>query len=181
MPQYFDVDPTAYYPNPERYARALHEPLDCRSILDCGAGHGGVFDCAHWTDRPGMTQRVATDLFWIRDMPDGWKKLTNVDVTDLWMFADGQFDYVQCLEVLEHVPDSRKALEELVRVARKMVFITSADEMHHRGEEQERIEKINPHQAYIKQPSIADLRELGFEVRVEELERRQIVAWLIKS
>jgi hypothetical protein len=65
-------------------------------------------------------------------------------------------------------------------VARKMVFITSADEEHHRGEEQERIEKINPHQAYVKQPSVEDLRALGFEVRLEHLERRQIVAWLIK-
>ena len=73
--------------------------------------------------------------------------------------------------------DNRKALEEMCKVARKAVFITSADESQHRGPEQEAIEKFNVAQKYIGQPKISDLIELGFDTRVEHLERKQIIAW----
>ena len=75
--------------------------------------------------------------------------------------------------------NSRLALEQLVKVAKKIVFITSADEIHHLGPEQEAIEKINKYQTYSKQPSIEDLLDLGFEVRIEEKQKRQIIAWKI--
>jgi len=115
-------------------------------------------------------------------MPEDWQVKTGVDVCKLTDFyAPNSFDMVQCCEVLEHVPDNRTALEQLIAVARKAVFITSADEMHHVGPEQAAIEKINEHQAYIAQPKIADLQELGFTVRVTSDSKRQIVAWYIKE
>ena len=66
-------------------------------------------------------------------------------------------------------------------MAKKAVFISSADEMHHVGPEQAAIEKINKHQAYVAQPKISDLKELGFDVYVTSDSMRQIVAWLIKD
>jgi SAM-dependent methyltransferase len=39
-------------------------------------------------------------------------------------FANGSFDVVTCSETLEHVPDLRAAVSELVRVARTAVVIT---------------------------------------------------------
>lgn len=176
MPAYPKVKTIEYYPNPELVIRKLHEGLEIKSILDAGAGHGGVFDFAYWSERP-MERRAACDLFWLRDMP-GWETKTGVDVTELSKhYPPKSVDYVQCMEVLEHVPRNAVALESLCDVATKLVVITSADETHHWGPEQERIEGINPHQKYLKQPSIKDLEDLGFEVRVEHLERRQIIAW----
>jgi hypothetical protein len=66
------------------------------------------------------------------------------------------------------------------------VLITSADELHHgydeegrfdETSEQARVEKVNPHQRYVSQPSVSDLRDLGFAVFVERAARRQLVAW----
>lgn len=39
-----------------------------------------------------------------------------VDITDMQIYEDGQFDFFLCSHVLEHVPDDRKALRELYRI-----------------------------------------------------------------
>lgn len=181
MPIYTDVQPFDYYPHPEMKMREIFKGIEFRSILDVGAGHGGVFDIARWNDDPTVVRREACDIHWIRPMPAFWTTKIGVDVQELDKhYGKDEFDYVQCCEVLEHVPDNRKALEQLVRVAKKAVFISSADEMHHIGPEQEAIEKINVHQKYVAQPKISDLRELGFTTYVTSDAMRQIVAWLIK-
>ena len=177
MPVYENVPTVEYYYNPEPRIRSLLEPLNIRSILDVGAGHGGVFDFGYWTERD-MEAREACDIFWMRDMGEKWKTRIGVDACQLTShYPEKSFDFVQCCEVLEHIEDNRKALEEMCKVARKAVFITSADESQHRGPEQAAIEKFNTAQKYIGQPKIADLIELGFDTRVEHLERKQIIAW----
>jgi SAM-dependent methyltransferase len=177
MPVYNDVPTIDYFPSPEMAVRPLYEDLGITSLLDVGAGRGGVFDMACW-DWRRMERKEACDLTWLRDMPDDWHQMTGVDVQRLTQFYKPKsFDMVQCMEVLEHVPNTRKALEELCKVARKFVLISSGDEEHHRGHEQTAIEKVNPAQKYIGQPAISDLRELGFIVRVTSYNRRQIVAW----
>lgn len=177
MPTYPDLPTIAYHPSPELAVRPLYEDMDIKSLLDVGAGQGGVFDQGFW-DWRRMDRKEACDLFWIRDMPADWHQRIGVDVQFLTKhYAPKSFDMVQCMEVLEHVPDPRKALEQLCTVARKFVLISSADEEHHRGEEQAHIEQINPVQRYIRQPSVSDLKELGFTVRVAEASMRQLVAW----
>lgn len=181
MPVYDNVPTMAYYPNPEKKMEALFKGHTFASVLDVGAGHGGVFHSDFW-NKPEIVRKEACDIFWIRDLPAGWASQVGVDVCELDKhYGPDEFDFVICCEVLEHVPNSKKALEQLVRVARKALFITSADEMHHLGPEQAAIEKVNKHQAYVKQPSVDDMLALGFNVRVEETERRQLVAWLIKD
>lgn len=179
MPVYPDIPTIDYSPSPELVVRPLYEQLGIRSILDVGAGHGGIFDKAFWDSQP-MERREACDIYWMRDMGRGWSARVGVDACELSKhYGCKSFDMVQCLEVLEHIPDSRKALEELCAVARKLVLISSADELHHLGDEQERIEQFNRFQKYVKQPSIDALRDLGFEIRVDSRSRRQIVAWKV--
>lgn len=178
MPIY-DLPTVPYYfdPGPEVFVRTLHEPLGVRSILDVGAGHGGVFDYGYWDGRD-MDRREACDIHWIRPMSDRWTTKIGVDAQELTKhYEEKSFDYVQCTEVLEHVPDPTAALKEFIKVARKLVFITSADEMHHMGAEQEAVEKVNKHQKYILQPSVKDLVNLGFTVRVDNYNQRQLIAW----
>ena len=180
MPIYENVPPINWYPNPELNKRKLFDKIEFNSILDVGAGHGGVFDLDYWEQKNNI-RKEACDIHWIRNMPSGWNLRVGIDVQELDKhYQENEFDYVQCCEVLEHVPDTKKALKQLVRVAKKAVFITSADEMHHKGEEQEAIEKINKYQAYILQPSVEDMLDLGFHVKVEHYEKRQLIAWLIK-
>lgn len=168
---------------PERAIRKLHEHLVIESILDVGAGHGGVFDKAHWDARLHnipTAKKEACDIEWIRPMEGGWTTKLKVDACNLTAsYPEKSFDLVQCFECLEHVPDPRRALEEMIKVARKLVIMTSADEAHHTGPEQDAIEKVNPFQKYIKQPSVADLRDLGFEVRMDLWSNRQLIAWKV--
>lgn len=183
MPIYPDIPIVHYYPGPERFVRALVAELTPppTSILDVGTGHGGVFDTGFWTENPTVTRRVACDIGWIRPLPPQWQPVCGVDVCDLSArFGEASFDYVQCMEMMEHVPidRQRRALENLVAVTRQLVVITSADEGQHRGPEQAAIELRNPHQRYVRQPAVDDLRSLGFEVRVEHYDRRQLVAWM---
>lgn len=52
-----------------------------------------------------------------------------VDIHDL-PYSDNQFDVVLCSESLEHVTDDKKAVGELLRVAKKAVIITVPHESH---------------------------------------------------
>lgn len=40
-------------------------------------------------------------------------------------FADKSFDVVTCSHVVEHLPKLEQCMEELVRIARKQVFIVT--------------------------------------------------------
>ena len=178
MPVYTDVEPIKYYYNPEWFCQSLHANLGIQSILDVGAGHGGVFDAGYWN--PKQVNKVACDMAFIRPLDPSWKVQLGVDCTKLSEhFGEKSFDMVQCLETLEHIPNNRKALEELIRVARKIVFITSCDEGHHAGPLYDESVKHNPYNAYTGQPKIKDLIDLGFHTHVEHFECRQIVAWKI--
>ena len=180
MPIYHNAKAIHYYPNPEVFWRKIHAPLGVESILDVGAGHGGVLDYGYWTSLANV-KKVACDIEWIRPMDPSWKIDLKVDARELSKFyGENSFDVVQCFETLEHIKESDQVIEELVKVAKKAVFITSCDEGHHQGPEQDALEKLNPYQAYVGQPSIETLERLGFTVGVEHFEKRQIVAWKIK-
>lgn len=159
-----------------RAVRDVQLTAPVTSVLDVGAGHGGVYDYGYWDAQP-MVRREACDLHWIRPMSERWVTRLGVDVHEL-PYATREFDVVQCMEVLEHVENPRRALEELVRVARYFVVVSSADEMHHQGPEQEAIERSNPHQRYIAQPTVEDLHACGFHVCVGP-DRRQLIAWKV--
>lgn len=178
MPVYPDLDAVEFTP-PERFIRSLHERLAVTSILDVGSGHSGPFDCAYWTQRP-MFKRVATDIDFVRELPESWVVVNGVDVCSLLLrFGLKSYDYVQCMETIEHVESHRhtELLEQLCSVARKLVVVTSADETQHTGPEQTRAEERNPHTRYLGQPNVQTLRDAGFQPVVALPQRRQLIAW----
>ena len=44
-------------------------------------------------------------------------------------FTDGEFDLVTCVDVIEHVPDYGNLLREMVRVARRMVLLSTPNRL----------------------------------------------------
>lgn len=99
------------------------------NLLDIGTGHG-VFLwplLAEFSDlevscidiRPDRYE----DLMHVRS--GGIERLSphNLDACSL-SFPDGSFDVVTVLEVLEHMPQAQKALNEAVRVCRRNVIIS---------------------------------------------------------
>jgi ubiquinone/menaquinone biosynthesis C-methylase UbiE len=93
-------------------------------FLDAGCGTGR-HACEAYR-RPGVgvvgvdmnmedLRRAAYTLFTMENEAAGFWAVSKADVTRL-PFEDGTFDVVLCSEVLEHIPDNRKAVSELVRV-----------------------------------------------------------------
>ncbi len=81
------------------------------SLLDAGA-----------RDRILSQYLPATLQYFSSDMGDGHDYQWNMEQPA--PFADGQFDYVIGMEVLEHVESIQAALMELIRIARREVIIT---------------------------------------------------------
>ena len=87
------------------------------SILEVGAGPHGLGCCLPYPF-------VGVDT-WYPDPPLPQNKAIKASGTDL-PFRDRSFDYVLCIEVLEHLPPELRPriVSEMCRVSRKMVIIT---------------------------------------------------------
>lgn len=48
----------------------------------------------------------------------------NLDLDEHLIFANNSFDTVTCLEVIEHLPDLKKAVTELLRISKKRLIIS---------------------------------------------------------
>lgn len=99
------------------------------SLLDIGSGRG-VFLLPFMEEFPWV-QVTSADILphrvqFLQDLSAGGvSQLTamNADITTLPM-PEGSFDVVTMLEVLEHIPQVEKAIENAVRIARKHVVVT---------------------------------------------------------
>ena len=131
-------------PNPvqrwllKRFHRCVLELVKttgAQRILDVGCGEGftmrelrqGGIQAA----MVGMDLNVAA-LAWNRSHAMAQSPLGVSDIHHVPV-ADGSFDLVLCLEVLEHVPDSSLALAELLRVTRDYVLVSVPHEPFFRG------------------------------------------------
>jgi SAM-dependent methyltransferase len=96
---------------------ALVWETNAQHILDAGCGEGFmILDLQRKGDSlqvTGVDSSLAA-LRWAARMVSG-APLVAADVRGL-PFDDGSFDLVLCLEVLEHLPDPQRGLEELRRV-----------------------------------------------------------------
>lgn len=104
-------------------AKALPPAFD--SLLDVGCGEGRWLSYLQ-RRRPGPRltgiELSATRVEEIQRSAPGFR----VEVGGLpdLPYDDDAFDVVTCLEVVEHIPDWKTAVTELLRVARRRVIIT---------------------------------------------------------
>ncbi|GAA5128544.1 methyltransferase domain-containing protein [Luteolibacter yonseiensis] len=111
-------DPFQVHLHEQRYSKALSEVKPSDDLLEIGTGLG-VFSSrvapAVSTYRGIEYDATACTAAKSR-VPDP-ESITQGDAHSL-QFPDSSFDAVICLEVLEHLPDYRKALDEAARVLR---------------------------------------------------------------
>jgi len=147
--------------SPENYLRDLLFG-DERSVLDVGAGHSGVFDYWFWEGK-ALELKGCVDIYYFRsDISSSWFRV-RADGCSL-PFRDSVFDVVSSTEVLEHVPRQRheEFLDELYRVSRNLVYVTTSDVTKHLGDEQRRCEEQNPFQKFQVFPSEELFLRKGF-------------------
>jgi SAM-dependent methyltransferase len=114
-----DIDPAAA--RRAEYIRRAILAYRPATVLDAGCGRGFYLRLLH--ELPGIREiyGVDTNETYLRAAAQHVRServgLARADITDL-PFPDGRFDLVICSEVLEHVRDDDRALEELARVIR---------------------------------------------------------------
>jgi SAM-dependent methyltransferase len=97
---------------------ALAGPLRGRRVIDCGCGSGGYVRAL--ADRGADVFGIEIEASKLREAalaPDLAGRVESGDVAHLG-FEDGSFDVALLNEVLEHVPDDRRALREVHRILR---------------------------------------------------------------
>ena len=108
---------------------AMLPRLGAASVLDVGAGTGRVLShlSARW---PQLTLRGIEPVPALiaegekSGLPPG---LTTQGSGDALPYADGEIDVVTCFGVLHHVPRPERVIREMMRVARRAVFISDAN------------------------------------------------------
>ena len=103
--------------------------LQPETLLDIGSGRGAflwplldAFPTLPVTTLDLLAYRVA-DMWAVREGGVATLHPVEGDATSM-PFADGAFDGVTLLETLEHIPDTRRALAEVCRVARRFVVLS---------------------------------------------------------
>ena len=97
------------------------------SVLDVGCGEGVL--TREWAERLGTGRVVGVDLDDPRLRAE-WEAGARPNLeyraaeAHALPFADGDFDLVAGIEVLEHVPDPDAALREMARVARRRLLVS---------------------------------------------------------
>jgi len=87
------------------------------NILDAGCGTGGMLDLfAKWPDAVATGADVSADALRFSH-GRGHRRLVGADLM-LLPFRSGTFDVATALDVIEHVPDDARAVQEISRVLR---------------------------------------------------------------
>ena len=92
------------------------EPLAAKTVLDAGCGEGETLErlAGLLPEHPVGIDLNPESVEYARERLPG-AKISEGNLLDL-PFGESEFDLVLCLEVLEHIPDYRGALAEIVRV-----------------------------------------------------------------
>jgi glycosyltransferase involved in cell wall biosynthesis len=100
-----------------RWMASTIQPYVGSSVLEIGAGIGNLTQILTPRDRYVASDINPHYLDYLESYAVGkpWLRVANVDLTNPDDFYDlqGAFDTVICLNVLEHVPDERSALESM--------------------------------------------------------------------
>jgi 2-polyprenyl-3-methyl-5-hydroxy-6-metoxy-1,4-benzoquinol methylase len=98
-----------------------------QSLLDVGCGEGVLTQ--RWANRLAPGRVVGIDLA-DPTLQSEWAQRTarnleyRVQRAEQLPFADGEFDVATAIEVLEHVPNPDRTLEEMTRVARTHLLLS---------------------------------------------------------
>jgi 2-polyprenyl-3-methyl-5-hydroxy-6-metoxy-1,4-benzoquinol methylase len=120
----------------ERNLEDLFASTEPASLLDVGCGEGVLTE--RWARRLDPARVVGIDL----DDPliaAEWAKRSAPNLTYIAQraeqlpFADGEFDLVTAIEVLEHVPDPAHTVAEMARCAGRHVLVSVPREPLWRG------------------------------------------------
>ena len=98
-----------------------------------------------------------------------------VDISNMWLYDNNQFDFFICSHVLEHVPDDHKALSELHRILKPggtgilmvpiILGLEEIDEDPFETDESERWRRFGQHdhvRVYSKEGFLKRARDAGF-------------------
>jgi hypothetical protein len=88
-------------------------------------------------------------------------------------FEDEQFDIVLSSESLEHIPDYKKALQEILRVSKKVAIITVPHESQVIVQKTIESGDLHGHIQYFDIYSFEYLRQLGYEVFIKKILLRE--------
>jgi 2-polyprenyl-3-methyl-5-hydroxy-6-metoxy-1,4-benzoquinol methylase len=159
----------------------LYRSAGAKSVLEVGCGEGKLAD--HLVRSAPRPERfLATDLSLERQAPDidPMIEFAEASVYDL-PFETGSFDLVLCCEVLEHLERPREALDEVARVARNFVLISTPWEPVWRAMNMVRgkyLRDLGNTPGHIQHFGRGDLLELA-STRLEVVSVRRPLPWTV--
>lgn len=108
---------------------SLAKPLKAKSILDAGCGEGFTMN---ELNKNGIGKEIEGVEYSKDAISLGKKLFPNLTIKQGSVYElpykDDSFDLIVCTEVLEHLGDPKKAIQEMLRVSKKYLIISVPNE-----------------------------------------------------
>lgn len=124
----------------------------------------------------GPELKLVSNYTEIEVVPCDIRDLPGIDRQDMehLSYADKIFDLVICINALDHTPDARQALEELIRVG-KQVYINCAIDQRTRHRKKHYWDAKSDGR-FVNPEAEFDLKDYDFEIDFED---GRMIAWLV--
>ena len=163
----------AIFKDMDTYLCQVCKDMPIKTVIDVGCGLKGVVGDHFWRRKMKITKGWACDIWKIKRIPF-WKPIKDDALKLDQYFKPNSIDVVQAFGFLEHLEkeDGYKWFEIAERIAKRVVIVSAATELHGRTKDYKLMKDQNPYHYYRSIWHWKEYEAMGYTSNIEDAKKR---------